>query len=317
MHSLPARRDRGIALITAMLVMALAAIAAAAVLGSANAAIRRSATLIDGERAWWYATGVESWVRSILARDRRDSQLDGMGEDWARPVDFLPIEQGGLRGGLEDLQGRFNLNNLASSKQQVYLQQWQRLFRVLELDAGQAQPSAAAILDWIDVNTTPTTGGAEDDEYQGRELPYRAANQPLKSPSELLAIKGINREIWAKLAPLVTALPLNGQGPTPLNVNTAKKEVLMALSDKMVASKVDSWEQSRVKDPVENPQKLYAPPFDLLPADVTPDLLSTSSDFFQLDVTAFIGSGQVHLYSVLQRPASGPPIVIARSLGTE
>lgn len=317
MHTPPARRPRGIALITAMLVMALAAIAAAAVLGSANAAIRRSATLIDGERAWWYATGVESWVRSILARDRRDTQLDGLGEDWARPVDFLPVEQGGLRGGLEDLQGRFNLNNLASSKSQVYLQQWRRLFRILELDVGQAQPAAAAIIDWIDANNTPTSGGAEDDEYQGRELPYRAANQPLRSPSELLAIKGIGREAWAKLAPLVTALPLNGQTPTPLNVNTAKKEVLMALSDNMVATKVDSWEKSRTKDPVENPQKLYAPPYDVLPADVQPDLLSAGSDFFQLDVTAFIGSGQVHLYSVLQRPASGPPIVIARSLGTE
>ena len=78
MRSPPVRRPRGIALITAMLVMALAAIAAAAVLGSANAAIRRSATLIDGERAWWYATGVESWVRSILARDRRDTQLDAL-----------------------------------------------------------------------------------------------------------------------------------------------------------------------------------------------------------------------------------------------
>lgn len=312
----PARRHRGIALITAMLVMALAAIAAAAVLGSANAAIRRSATLIDGERAWWYASGVESWVRSILERDTKNSQLDGLGEDWAQPVDFLPVEQGGLRGGLEDLQGRFNLNNLAAPapKNAEYLKQWQQLFRVLDLDLSQAQPLAAAIRDWIDTNSTPESGGAEDDYYQGLEQPYRAANQPLQSPSELLAIKGMSRETYLRLAPFVTALP-GGPAPTAVNVNTAKKEVLMALSPNMDASKVDTWLRERVKNPVDNPQKLYAN--QTLAADVPPDAVSARSEYFQLNVTAFIGSGQVQLYSVLRRPASGPPLVIARSLGTE
>lgn len=310
-------RHRGIALITAMLVMALAAIAAAAVLGSANTAIRRSATLIDGERAWWYATGVESWVRSILARDRRDTQLDGLGEDWARPVDFLPVEQGGLSGGLEDLQGRFNLNNLAAPppKAAVYIKQWQRLFRVLDLDAAQALPLAAAIRDWIDPNALPESGGGEDPDYQGLEQPYRAANQAMRSPSELLAVKGMNRDIFLRLAPFVTALPLDNQTPTPVNVNTASKEVLMALSDSTDASRIDAWLQKRLKDPVDNPQKLQAD--QTLPADVTADLVSARSEYFQLNVTAFIGSGQVHLYSVLRRPASGPPLVIARSLGTE
>lgn len=313
-----ARRHRGIALLTAMLVMALASIAAAAVLVSANTAIRRSGTLIDGERAWWYASGVESWVRAILVRDAKESQLDGLGEDWARNVDFLPVEQGGLSGGLEDLQGRFNLNNLAAAppKATVYVQQWQQLFRVLDLDASQALPLAAAIRDWIDTNSTPDSGGAEDDYYQGLEQPYRAANQPLSSPSELLAIKGMTREIFQRLAPFVTALP-SGQAPTPINVNTAKKEVLMALSPNMNPSKVDAWIEDRIKNPVDNPQKLYAPPLDVLPADVPPDAVSARSEYFQLQVTAVVGSGQVQLYSVLRRPASGPPLVIARSLGTE
>lgn len=312
------KTSRGIALITALLVMALAAIAAAAVLGSANAAIRRTATLIDNEKAWWYATGVESWVLTILARDRKDNDIDSLDEKWNQKLDFLPVEQGGLSGGLEDLQGRFNLNNLGSSKAKLYAQQFQRLFRHIEgVDPALAAPLAEAIQDWIDGNPVPNgAGGAEDNDYMSLEQPYRAANQDLRSPSELLAIKGMTRETYLALAPYVAALPLDGsRTPTRINVNTAALPVLLALSENADPSKLKIWEEKRLKEPVDNVQKLQAD--QTLPADVTPDLVDTRSSFFLMKATAFIGSGRVALYSVVRRPASGTPIVIARSLDTE
>lgn len=312
------RRHRGIALITAMLVMALAAIAAAAVLGSANAAIRRTATLIDGERAWWYADGLETWVLSILKRDREDNDVDSLDENWARPVDYLPVEQGALRGHLEDLQGRFNLNNLGSNKPLVYVKQFQRLFgQIPGLDASQASAITEAIRDWIDGNQVPSgSGGAEDSEYQGLAQPYRTADQALQSPSELLAIKGVTPEIYRALAPFVTALPLGAGGaPTPVNVNTAKSEVLYSLSDQIDANKMRTWIEKQKTEPVDSPQKLQSD--GTLPADVTADLVSAKTSYFLMVAEAFIGSGRVALYSVVLRPSSGSPIVISRSLDTE
>jgi len=77
------QRQGGVALITAMLVLALASIAAAAVLVSAQSNIRRTGNLLDSERAWWYAEGLESWVRGVLKRDDK-TEYDGCNEPWPR-----------------------------------------------------------------------------------------------------------------------------------------------------------------------------------------------------------------------------------------
>lgn len=311
--------QRGIALITAMLVMALSAIAAAAVLVSANAGIRRSATLIDGERAWWYAQGLESFSRRILARDlEKNGGIDSLDEDWAKPIDYLPVEQGAVRGHIEDLSGRYNLNNLAIAQPQKYQQQLQRLFQNIEgLDPAQAQPLAEAITDWIDSNQFPTgAGGAEDTDYLGLPQPYRAANQQMASPTELLAIKGMTPKIYQALSPYVCTLPIgSARVASKININTAKAPVLMALSATVDRSKVDSFLIKRLKEPAKSVQELQTD--GTLPADVTSDMVDVKSQFFLAITEAFIGSGRAALYSVVQRAASGPPLVIARSLDTE
>ncbi len=302
-----------------MLVMALAAIAAAAVLVSANNGIRRASTLIDGERAWWYAQGLESWVRRILAQDaEKDAAVDSLNETWARPVDYLPVEQGALRGRLIDLQGRFNLNNLASAQPQKYQQQLLRLFQNIEgLDSSQAQPLAEAIGDWIDSNQVPNgAGGAEDTDYLGLPQPYRAANQAMASPTELLAIKGMTPAIYQKLSPFVCTLPIGtARTATKINVNTAELPVLLALSPTVDRGKLDLFLRDRLKEPAKSVQELQTK--GTLPADVTPDLVDVKTQFFLLSAEAFIGSGRVALYSVIQRAGSGAPQVIARSLDTE
>ncbi len=314
-----AQRSRGIALITAMLVVALAAIAAAAVLVSANNGIRRASTLIDGERAWWYAQGLESWVRRILARDaEKDGAVDYKGEDWARPVDYLPVEQGALRGGLEDLQGRFNLNNLGVAQPQKYQQQLARLFQnIPDLDSAQAQPLAEAIADWIDSNEIPNgAGGAEDTDYLSLPQPYRAANQPMASPSELLAVKGMTPAIYQALAPYVAALPIgSNRVATRINVNTASAPVLLSLAATVDRGKIELFIADRDKNPAKSVQELQKK--GTLPAEVTADMVDVRTQFFLMKTEAFIGSGRAALYSVIQRAGSGAPQVIARSLDTE
>src|SRR5690606_30105713 len=148
-------------------------------------------------------------------------EYDHLGEDWATALQPLPIEGGTIAGRLEDLQGRFNLNNLLEPHGPV---QFQRLLRLLDLDPELAH----VVVDWLDSDTNPAFPvGAEDDYYTRSTPPYFAANTAITTPSELMAMQGFDRESYNALAPYVAALPRG----TDINVNTASNVVLASLSD--------------------------------------------------------------------------------------
>jgi general secretion pathway protein K len=308
--------QRGVALITAVMVVALATIAAAAVLASTRIALHRAENLRDSEAEWWYALGVESWVRSILERDLKDNSTDGLQDAWAKPVDYLPVDHGNIRGQIIDQQGLFNLNNLGlanttpaeKAQYEKYLGHFERLLLALPQGSQDEPPVnpralASALRDWIDRDDQPSGfEGAEDYEYMTREPPYRAANRPLESVSELLAIKGFTPALYRRLLPYVTALPQSG---TAININTAPEPVLLSLV-RQPGAELRSFVENRIESPAEEvPQALFEP--------ATPPT-AVSSQYFMLRAEVFIGSGRLALYSFYYRPAQGAPIVLGRSI---
>jgi general secretion pathway protein K len=312
----------GIALITAILVVALASLAATAILVSAQMAIQRTANLRDSEQAWWMALGVESWILGILREDAADNNHDSLDEPWAQPVDYLPVDEGFVSGRILDEQGRFNLNNLASTKHpQVYREQFQRLLAGLNV---QYDPGVvAAIIDWIDADALPGfPGGAEDLTYLNLNPPYRAANQPFVSVTELLAVHGITRELYQALtrceAPdgsvqsCVTALPM---ADTPVNVNTALPQVLRALSQQTDDAKLRAFIETRLEEPKTNVDDFIQEA--ILGADAKREMLSVGSQFFSIRGQIVVGSSRLALYSLIHRPAGGAPFVLARSADAE
>lgn len=314
------RPARGIALIMAVVTVALVAGIATALISSQWLSIRRTSVMQDSEQGWWVARGVEAWVIGILENDRKESQFDALGEAWAQPVDALPVDQGFVRGGVVDLQGRFNLNNLdpriAGEK---YQQQFRNLLRNLG-DVALPPGLDAAVRDWIDADQNPNSmHGAEDAEYLNLQPPYRAANQPFTVPSELLAIRGMTPEIYAGLQRLVTALPA-AKAPvaTKINVNTAPVEVLRALSATTDDAKLAAFVERRLDDPVENAGDLGALIGEgIWGAEVTANVLDFRSQFFQIQGEIFVGSSRVALYSLIHRPDSGTPVVLAHSAEPE
>lgn len=106
------RRQVGVALITVLLIVFLASIAATSLAALQQMAIRRSTVLQHQQQARLYALGVERWAMLVLARDRKQNETDHLGETWASLPPTLPVEGGALSGNLRDLQGRFNLNSL-------------------------------------------------------------------------------------------------------------------------------------------------------------------------------------------------------------
>ena len=231
----PRRKNRGVALITALLIMALIATLTYTLEWNNALDLRRTVVMLNRDQAVQVAVGAESWIQSILRQDLEDSDTDHLGEIWAGDLPGLPIDGGEVFGAIEDLQGRFNVNNLLGSDGKVdqpSLEQFQRLLLALGLDPRFAGITA----DWIDANQDAGfPDGAEDAIYTGLTPPYRTANQMLSSASELAALEGIDKVSMDILLPHIIALP----GRTSVNVNTATGPVLQSLDENLSQADIE------------------------------------------------------------------------------
>jgi general secretion pathway protein K len=301
------KRDRGIALITAMLISALATIVAANLAWDSALDVRRTTVLLNRDQAIQVALGAESWIVGILHQDREDSQTDHLGEIWATDLPGLPIEGGEVFGNITDLQGRFN--NLVNQNGQIEeesLEQFRRLLNALGLDPRFAGIAA----DWIDSDLDASfPDGAEDSIYTGMLPPYRSANQPLSSISELAAIEGMDRQTYNILRHHIAALP----GRFNINVNTATPAVLQSLDEEMTISDVEGLIAEREAGGFTDIETSFA---SLVPPDVINNLLGDSTQFFQLKVIVRIDTVRITMYSLLQRNDRGDVTPILRSFGS-
>jgi general secretion pathway protein K len=301
-----ARRHRGVALITAMLISALAAMVASDMAWENALDMRRTTVLLQRDQAVEVALGAESWVRLILSQDAADTRTDHLGEIWAQDLPPLPIDGGELFGTLEDLQGRFNINNLIDENGRVHeesLRQFQRLLAALELDPR----LAGVVVDWLDPDQQPSMpDGAEDAIYTAVLPPYRTADQMVTSVSELAAVEGMDRAAFEALEPHIVALP----GRTEINANTATPAVLKSLSDTITDADVAALLEERAESGFPDVQAAFAP---LLAPNTQPPV--DASRFFRLRVVVRLGTVRVTLYSVLQRDGSQVTPLL-RSYGT-
>lgn len=303
------RTHRGVALITAMLITALAAMVASDMAWDNTLDVRRTMVMLQRDQAVQVALGAESWIANILRQDRADTQFDHLGEIWAQDLPGLPIEGGEIFGRIVDLQGRFNVNNLIDQNRQVHqqsLQQFQRLLSVLDLDPQ----LAGTVVDWLDADQQPQMpNGAEDAIYTAILPPYRTADSMLTSVSELAAVEGMDKATFERLAPHITALP----GRTPINPNTATPAVLRSLSDTITNADVEALLEERAETGFADVPAAFA---SLVPPDVVNEL-DPVTNYFQLRVVVRMGTVRLTLYSVLLRDsASGQVTPLLRSFGT-
>ena len=304
-----AGNNRGVALITALLISAIATMVAANLAWDNALDVRRTMVGLARDQAVNVALGAESWVISILQQDLQDGPTDHLGEVWASELPGLPIEGGEVFGAIEDLQGRFNVNNLVNEEgriEEAPLEQFRRLLNALGIDPRFAGIAA----DWIDTNVDASfPDGAEDAIYTGMIPPYRTANQTLTSVSELAAIEGMDRQTFRLLEQHIVALP----GRTNINVNTATPAVLQSLDENMTTSDVEGLVQERAGSGFSEIETSFA-------SLVTPEVLNTleeSTRFFRLKVVVRVDTVRITMFSVLQRaPQTGTVTPILRSFGT-
>jgi general secretion pathway protein K len=291
-----------------MLIIALATILAVSMTSRQQLSIHRSANVFNFEQSYQYILGAEAWAKQILKRDLDDNKTDTLNDDWATILPPLPIEGGKMTGQLEDLQARFNLNNLVQNgkPQKIYEERFKNLLRNLELN----EDLVAVVVDWLDPNEQVGFLGAEDNEYLNLSPAYRTANQSMGDVSELLLLKGMDIESYEKLRPFVCVL----QSETDINVNTASAEVLSSIIKDITLDDANDIIKDRNKKTFEKVEDFIQHPL-LKQKKIKKEGLSVSSRYFQLNSTAELERVSVEYVSVIQRKSNGSALVLKRSRG--
>jgi general secretion pathway protein K len=309
-------RQQGVALIMAVLIVALATILAVNVTFRGMVDQRRSANLFALDQGFAVALGAEAWAADILRQDEQESQTDHFGEIWAKALPPLAIDEGvgTVEGQLQDMQGRFNLNNLVfadGTTNENAVRQLERVLAMLEIETTWA----AAMADWIDADIQPGfPDGAEDSVYTGLNPPHLAANMPITRTSELMVLPEFGAERYRRLQPYIAALPVG----TKLNVCTASGVVLDSLSETQRQFSLNP------EDLANRRKNSCFPTLDDLRGtlgqadyDQIKDTLSESSTYFRATVWVTIGTTQFTLYSLLARGGAGTVRPVLRSFGAE
>ncbi len=297
--------QRGVAVVLAMGVVALAAIAATGILLLQSVWARQSELLNGRAQAAAMVDAGVDWVRAVLSDDRARSSVDHLGEPWALRMPPMPVERGELTGSIEDQQGLFNLNNLVqdgkANMEQVAT--FKRLLALLNLPGT----LAGALIDWMDADSAlESEDGAEDEFYLALSPPYLAANRSLTDVAELARVRGYDGATRARLRPFVTALP----GMTTINVNTARAEVLAAV--------VTGLDIGNARQVVAQRERTYfrdqADFVNRLPegATVENSAIDVHSDYFLATLRVTIGEAQAECTALLARTEAGWPAIAWR-----
>jgi general secretion pathway protein K len=291
-------RERGIAIVLAISVVAMAAMVAVAIMVSQSTWARQLELTAEHIQARSVLQAGADWARAVLSDDRRQSNVDHLGEPWALRLPPMPVENGELVGKIEDQQAAFNVNNLVTEGKINFAQlaHFRRLLATLSL------PDALAytLVDWIDDDNQPQPqGGAEDAYYLALDPPYLAANRPLIDIDELALVAGFDNNVRARLRPYVSALP----GFTPVNVNTASAEVISAMIDGFdlgsAQAMVAQRDRAYFRDTNDFINRLPRGPV-VAPADI-----SVSSDYFLASLRVTIGGAQARGRALLSRAGTG------------
>ncbi len=218
------RHTRGVALVVALFVVALATVLVAGLLDRRGVARARAQAVHRGVQADALVAGLEAYAIVQLRRDRlTDTGRDTRADAWAQPLPATPVPGGSVSGALAERNGCLNLNNLVRDGivQPLWRRRFVQLLLVLDLDPAIADSA----VDWLDRGGGVEPRGAEDAAYAAVAPPYRTADGPFVDVSELRLLRGIDAEAYAALLPHVCVLPAT----TPLNINTATIELIRAL----------------------------------------------------------------------------------------
>lgn len=195
---------------------------------------------------------------------------------------------------VEDERGKISLNAIVFSNgetNEVFYDIYANLLYNLGLDVTLAD----TVADWIDENDEPRAGGAETYDYYKRlPTPYNAKGGPLYTRDEVLLVKGYTPEVYKKLKPFITVYT-----DGTVNINTAPKEVIMALSEEITESMAEGLIDYRTQTPfTDTAQVRNVVGFDTVGFDMQ-GRITVENDIYRVFSNAAAGEGRHHVEAVI------------------
>jgi general secretion pathway protein K len=306
-------RQRGVILLSALVMVALAAVVAAALFFDTGMTARRTAGSFSMEQALLLSEGAEALAAYVLGDDQ--NQTDTPLDNWAQPVEEEVGPEILMQAQLFDLQGRFNLNSLVQATGKRDENTYKVFVRLLEL--LQLQPSwADFVVDLVDPDVQPEQQGGEDSLYTSQAPPHRTGNLPITSVSELMQIPGFTREMYLTLLPHVTALPPSVR---TINVCMADGIVLDALFAANPNAQGHTEYSLLSEEEFADRRATECYPRRTALAGTSQPMLALTAErtsWFRLQTLVRVGTAQFDLYSLIQRNGRQARAVM-RSFSTE
>ena len=242
------RPPRGAALLVAMVLLTVVATLASGMVWQQWKGVQVEAAERSRAQTGWILQGALDWSRLILREDARSGQATTLNEPWATPLaearlsTFLAIdsehnsdegEQAFLAGAIQDAQSRYNLRNLVVDGKVA----------PAELDKLQRLCASAGV--GADIGTL-LAGGLLASSGTGAAENTGDSNAPL-APQQLadLAWFGLDNATIVRLSAVLVLLPV----ATPVNLNTASREVLAGVITGLDLGGADRLVQARQRQP--------------------------------------------------------------------
>jgi general secretion pathway protein K len=247
--------EKGFALVLTLVVTALMVAVAAEMIHQVYVDTSLSRGFRDGQQASLLAESGITGGTKLLQTALSGQSYSSLSDKWAQPLK-LEDETGTIEISAVEESGKINLNGLvlpAGDFEPFTQAALKRLGNRLQIP----EECWSALADWLSSSDQARSGGAETPYYKTLKPPYAARNGRLKTLTELSLVKGFTPEIVAKLRPFVTIYADQPGAPlSQVNINTAPREVVAALDDRIDDRMVERILEERRLQPFKGPGDL-------------------------------------------------------------
>lgn len=223
------KNQRGSALLVVLLILSVMVIVSTNITVRYNSEFLRTANVVNGMQAKWYARGSEALVRRVINQDLSDNgSTVNLSQYWASTNRSMELDGGSISGEISDLFSCFNLNALSNhgydfvneqgERESMVQEAFMRLLTSLMISETEAAAVTSSIADMVDSDDEITNSdGAEDPYYRSRAHPFVVPNGFLYDVSEIRTAKGMTPSIYRRIKPFVCTLQ---SSQLKINVNT-------------------------------------------------------------------------------------------------
>ncbi|KTC93358.1 type II secretion system minor pseudopilin GspK [Legionella cincinnatiensis] len=289
------RLNKGSALLTALFIMTLVAIVATAMSTKIQLDIYRTKLIVTHDKLYLAAQAETFWAMGELNNPKNKfikANAQGMVSQY--PLNMEHIEKTVVvSGALYDLQSRYNLNNLTNRKAMMG---FVNLIGATIPQIAEAEKTqlTLAVSDWL---TSYDLARGKDNYlsyYTSQKPPYYPSHQLMSSQSELRLVKDVSAPIYLALEPFICVLPET----TPININTASKQVLKSLSSTIKDTQLNELLKQRKENGIKDLKKIA----ELLQKlDIASDQITLESSYFLNVASATSDNINLTVYSLFKR----------------